>query len=185
MSGANTRSDCYGGSIENRCRFPLEVMRALIDVWGAERVGIRISPASHWQDISDSDPLALYSHFARELAALGDLAYLHVVEPRDGGFGATSDPVDLQLTAAWFRQWFAGPILSAGGHDYASGSAYLAEGKADAVVYGRHYTSNPDLAERFALGPDTPLNAYDRSTFYSWDNEGYNTWPSLDTAAKA
>jgi N-ethylmaleimide reductase len=139
-------------------------MQAIISVWGAERVGVRISPASHWQDITDSDPIALYTHVAQELAALGPLAYVHVVEPRDTGFGATADPVDSQLTAAFIRKvgGLTVPVLTAGGHDYKSGLAYLEDGKADAVVYGRWFIANPDLVKRFARGPDAPLNAYDR-----------------------
>lgn len=162
--GSNKRTDAYGGSIENRSKFLLEVMKACIDVWGAEKVGVRISPASHWQDIRDSDPIALWTHVGKELAALGPLAYLHVVEPRDtSGMGATTDPTDLQLTAAFFRGRFNGPILSAGGHDFVSGTSYVEEGKADGIVYGRWFISNPDLVNRWRkLGADAPLNKYDR-----------------------
>lgn len=183
--GSNKRTDEYGGPIANRVRFPLEVMAALVRVCGAERVGVRVSPASHWQDMHDSDPQALYAHFARELARLGPLAYLHVVEPRDTGMGAATDPVDVAMTSSWLRQFFPGTILSAGGHDYASGAAYLADGSADAIVYGRHYTSNPDLVARFAAGPETPLNPYDRATFYTHEEEGYNTWPTMEQQAQA
>ena len=110
VDGANVRGDEYGGSVANRCRFVLEAMAALVDAVGAERVGIRISPSGHWQGIQDSDPVALYSHLARELAAVGPLAYLHVVEPRDGGAcaracdGARAQrPAPHGLRGAWWR----------------------------------------------------------------------------------
>lgn len=176
--GSNKRTDEYGGSIENRARFLMEVTQVCIDIMGADKVGVRISPASHWQDIYDSDPIALYTYVGKELGKL-NIAYLHVVEPRDTGFGATKDPVDSQLTANFFRTLgYPGPILSAGGHDGASGEEYIKENKADAIVYGRWYISNPDLSVRFAKG--AALNPYDRSTFYGGGENGYITYKRLD-----
>ena len=175
--GSNKRTDEYGGSIENRTRFLLEVAQACIDVFGEGKVGVRISPSSHWQDIQDSDPIALYTYVAKALNKL-NLAYLHVVEPRDTGYGATTDPIDSQLTAAFIRKaGFEGKILSAGGHNGESGEDYIKNNKADAIVYGRWYISNPDLSVRFAKG--AALNPYDRSTFYGGGEKGYTDYPTL------
>lgn len=177
--GVNLRTDAYGGSIANRARFLEEALDACIAACGAERVGVRLSPASHWQDIQDSDPLALYTHVGRMLAGKAGLAYLHVVEPRDTGLGAPpTDPVDLQLTASFFRTTcgFPGAVLSAGGHSMESGQQFLQSGACDAVVYGRHYISNPDLVERFKAAADSGkepvLTPYDRATFYASGPEG-------------
>ena len=186
-TSSNLRDDAYGGDIPRRARFLLDAVKATIAVLGAGRVGVRISPASHWQDVHDTDPTATYKYVARELDALG-IAYLHVVEPRDTGLAAVpTDPVDAALTGAAMRAaGFKGPILSAGGHDFESGTDYVARGDADAVVYGRHYIANSDLVRRFALkaeGAVVPMNAYDRDTFYSSGAKGYlddEMYPLLD-----
>lgn len=188
-TSSNLRTDAYGGDVPRRARFLLEATKAAIAAVGADRVGVRISPASHWQDVHDTDPKATYDYVARELNALG-ICYLHVVEPRDTGLAAVpTDPVDAALTGAAMRAaGFTGPILSAGGHDFASGSEFVARGDADAVVYGRHYIANSDLVRRFALmaeGAPVPLNAYDRNTFYSSGARGYlddEMYPLLDEA---
>jgi N-ethylmaleimide reductase len=179
VDGVNKRTDAFGGSIANRARFLEEALDACIAACGAERVGVRLSPASHWQDIQDSDPLALYTHVGRMLAGKAGLAYLHVVEPRDTGLGAPpTDPVDLQLTASFFRTTcgFPGAVLSAGGHSMESGQQFLQSGACDAVVFGRHYISNPDLVERFKAAADSGkepvLTPYDRATFYASGPEG-------------
>jgi N-ethylmaleimide reductase len=168
-SNSNLRDDAWGGDVPRRARFLIEAVKGAVAELGADRVGVRISPASHWQGVHDADPVALFTHVARELQALG-IAYLHVVEPRDTGLAPVpTDAVDASLTGASLRKaGFTGPILSAGGHDFASGADYVASGAADAVVYGRHFISNPDLVTRFekmALGDEVKLNAYDRSTF--------------------
>lgn len=182
-TSSNLRTDAYGGDVPRRARFLLEAVKAAIAECGAARVGVRISPASHWQDVHDVDSTATYNYVAKELNALG-IAYLHVVEPRDTGLAAIpTDPVDAALTGAAMRAaGFKGPILSAGGHDFASGSEYVGTGAADAVVYGRHFIANADLVKRFEMmsnGVDVKLNAYNRDTFYSSGPEGYNDYPTL------
>lgn len=175
--GSNQRSDQYGGSIENRTRFALQVVEAVTNVWGADRVGIRLSPSGTFNSMSDSDPQALFSYLAQQLDRY-NLAYIHIVEPRiDNGA-----PAGQNLTAGFFRSVYSGTIIAAGGHDKASGEATVANGEADLIAYGRWYISNPDLAERFAA--DVDLNPYDRSTFYGGSEKGYTDYPTaqLQTA---
>ena len=176
-SSSNLRTDAYGGDIPRRAKFLLDAVKEAISVIGADHVGVRISPASHWQDVTDDTPRELFEYVARELQALG-IAYLHVVEPRETGLQSTpTDPVDAALTGASFRAaGFTGPILSAGGFDYESGVDYLEHEKADAIVYGRHFIANPDLPLRFkkmAAGEkSTTINVYNRDTFYSQGEAG-------------
>lgn len=174
--GTNTRSDSYGGSIENRCRLTLEVMRAVIQALGgdAKKVGIRLAPFNMFLQCSDSDPMALYTHLLKELDALG-LAYVHLIMPRQ--FEPSSEEETKNLYA--LRAHYSGTVLLAGGFDAASGAAALAAGHGHAIVYGRHYLANPDLPKRFALGAE--LNAYDRNTFYdpTAGDRGYTDYPFL------
>ena len=181
---ANTRTDAYGGSIAARARLLLEVTEACVKVWGADRVGVRLSPSGHFNAVYDSAPKATFSHVATALGEL-KLAYLHVVEPRvTGNVDANPEDVsaaDAELTAALFKPLFQGPIISAGGHNQASGEEYVASGKADAIAYGRAYLSNPDLVTRFKTG--APLTPYDRDTFYvPAEYGGYSKgyiWPAV------
>jgi N-ethylmaleimide reductase len=176
--GSNHRTDVYGGSIANRARLTLEVVEAVVGVWGADRVGIRLSPSGTFNDMSDSNPKALFSHVAQELDRFG-LAYLHIVEPRADEVPPEGDREE--LTTHFFRKHFKGTIISAGGHDRESGNAVIAAGDADLVAYGRWYISNPDLVQRFALKVE--LNAYDRSTFYGGNEKGYTDYPALQLSA--
>jgi N-ethylmaleimide reductase len=164
QTSTNLRTDAYGcGSLENRARFLMEVTDACIGVWGADRVGVRISPASHFGNISSSDPVEIFSHVARELGAR-KIAYLHVVEPRINGNVTVENthPVEETLTAAFFKPLFKGPVLSAGGYDKESAEAALTSGAADAIVFGRHFVSNPDLVQRLKIG--APLAPHNRDT---------------------
>lgn len=187
---SNKRTDEYGGDIPRRARFLLEATRAAISVYGADKVGVRISPASHWQDIHDDDPVATYKYVAKELHAL-KVAYVHVVEPRNTGLTSTPEEgsVDASLTGAAIREFgYGGVILSAGGHDFNSGTEYLAKGSADAVVYGRWFISNSDLVRRFELmskGETVKINEYNRDTFYGGGAVGYNDYPLLDSSTGA
>lgn len=173
--GSNHRTDEYGGSIANRTRLLLEVMAAVIDVWGSDRVGIRLSPSSHFGTMSDRDPMALFTYVVQQLDRL-NLAYLHLVEPRVQG-NETVDTPDLALSAHYFRTIYRGTIISAGGYDRDTGEATLQAGDADLIAYGRLFISNPDLPQRFALS--VPLNPYDRSTFYGGSEPGYTDYPVL------
>ena len=175
QDGTNHRTDAYGGSIANRARLLLEVVEAVVEVWGADRVGLRLSPSGTFNSMSDSNPKALFSYV---IAALNhfNLAYLHLIEPRWTGQISEDDPTYLGIRT--FRPLYQGTIISAGGYDRESGDAAIASGDADLIAFGRLYISNPDLAERFAK--DAPLNPYDRSTFYGGTEKGYTDYPSLE-----
>ncbi|NEQ23080.1 MAG: alkene reductase [Microcoleus sp. SIO2G3] len=185
QDGSNQRTDQYGGSIENRARLLLEVTEAVTSVWGAERVGVRLSPTGTFNSMYDSNPAALFSYVASALNRFG-LAYLHLVEPRADAdalkrwakdVGNLNDK-EVGLAARYFRPNFTGTIISAGGYDRELGNAVLAAGDADLVAYGRLFIANPDLPERFAL--NAPLNTPDRSSFYGGDERGYTDYPSLE-----
>jgi len=170
--GSNRRSDAYGGSVANRCRFLLEVTEAVAHVVGAERTGVRLSPWQPFNDMFDSDPPALFSHAIRELDRLG-LAYLHLTEMGRENPGAAGPPCDLAaLRALWH-----GRFIANAGYDKARAEAALANGLADAVAFGVPFIANPDLVER--LRRDAPLNVADPKTFYRGGAKGYTDYPTL------
>jgi len=172
-SGSNHRTDAYGRSIENRSRFTLEVTQALCEVWGANRVGIKIAPGYTVNDIFDEDPAATYLYLAGKLNPLG-LAYLHVgyESGYSRGTGPSFNPIDL------LRKAYSGTLLAAGGFTKESGNSILAAGRADGVVFGRLFIANPDLVDR--LRKDAPLNeATDISTFYGGGAHGYTDYRTL------
>lgn len=175
--GSNTRDDQYGGSFENRARLLMEVLHAVIEVWGADRVGVRLSPYGTFNDMSDQDTMGLFTHVVSQLNPLG-LAYLHLIEPRSTMAGG-SDKVqeDQPSASALFRPHFDGKIIAAGGFDREGAEQAVTNGQADAVAFGRFFISNPDLPERLAA--NAPLNAYDRKTFYGGDAKGYVDYPAL------
>jgi N-ethylmaleimide reductase len=181
QSRTNRRTDAYGGSIANRCRLVLDVTDAITAVWGAGRVGIRLSPYGIANDSGESDPMPLYSHLIRELDTHG-LAYLHLIEPRASGAGQREvDHQDVPSAARLFRPMWHGVLIAAGNFDGDSANAMIAAGDADAVAFGRLFISNPDLPERLRSG--AALTPYDRATFYSRGAEGYVDYPALATAA--
>ncbi|MDN3988738.1 alkene reductase [Zwartia vadi] len=175
--GSNNRNDQYGGSIENRSRLLLEVLHAVINVWGADRVGVRLSPYGTFNDMSDHDTMGLFTHLIGQLNPLG-LAYLHLIEPRSTMAGGT-DKVkeDQPSTSALFRPLYKGKIIAAGGFDREGAEQFVSNGLADAIAFGRFFISNPDLPKR--LAENSPLNPYDRSTFYGGGAKGYVDYPSL------
>jgi len=168
QSGTNQRTDRYGGSIENRARFLLEVTDAVTEEWDANRVGVRLSPNGTFNDMHDDEPKITFGYAAEKLRAHG-LAYLHLVEN-------TFD--DGTQVSAFMREAYDGTLMAAGEYDRASGEAALQEGRLDLVAYARHFLANPDLPTRFAK--DVPLNEWDRSTFYGGGKEGYLDYPTLD-----
>jgi N-ethylmaleimide reductase len=175
QDGSNQRTDQYGGSIANRARLLLEVTEAVVGVWGADRVGVRLSPSGTFNSMQDSDPTALFDHAVESLDRLG-LAYLHLIEPRWISANPANDIASLAI--GHFRQLYHGTLITAGGYDREQGNAVVAAGSADLVAYGRLFISNPDLPERFSL--NAPLNSYDRSTFYGGNAQGYTDYPSLN-----
>lgn len=173
----NQRTDEYGGSIENRLRILGEVIDAVAKVFPADRIGIRLSPYGKFNDMNDSDPMALFTAAIQKLNHY-HLAYVHMIEPRSTSAGG-NDQVDAgaPVTSAIFRAAYTGKFISAGGYDQAMGEAVLEANLADAVAYGRLYISNPDLAERFK--ENAPLNPYNRATFYGGAEVGYTDYPTL------
>ena len=179
QDGTNKRTDEYGGPIENRARFLLEVTQAAISVWGADRVGVRIAPSGTYGSMSDSDPAATFGYVTTQLDRLG-IAYLHVVEPRIKGTEEISHGRP-PIAAQHLRPKFSRTLIAAGGFTPASAEAVVTFGDADLVAFGRHFISNPDLPERLRQG--LPLTRYDRSTFYGGDARGYTDYPVAEAAA--
>ncbi len=177
QDGSNKRTDAYGGSIENRARLLLEVVDGVIGVWGKERVGVRLSPYGTFNDMSDSDPVALFSYVLEQLSKRG-IAYVHLIEPRSSSAGSRDGNLEGRPdAAALFRKYFNGAIISAGGYTPETAQQAVASGVADAVAFGRYYISNPDLATKIEKG--VPLTPYDRNTFYGGAEKGYTDYPSL------
>jgi N-ethylmaleimide reductase len=171
-SGSNQRQDLYGGSLEGRARFVLEVLAATVTEAGADRVGIKISPEMNYNSITDAAPQQTYTYLVDKLRGLG-LAYLHVAL-----FGTKVD------YHALLRPLFDGAYLMGSGLTQDSAETILAEGKADATVFGSAFLANPDLPERFRLG--AALNAPDRNTFFAPPAaKGYIDYPALAVAEAA
>jgi N-ethylmaleimide reductase len=177
QDGSNRRTDRYGGTVENRTRLVLEVLQAVIAVWGSERVGIRLSPYGTFNDMSDSDPVGLFTYVIEQLNRL-QLAYLHLIEPRATNAGG-DDSVNESApsTAQLFRKIFTGKVVMAGGYRRETAEAAVNAGLADGVAFGRLFLANPDLPRRFEL--DAPLTLHDRSTFYGGGEKGYTDYPFL------
>ncbi|KAJ9676101.1 hypothetical protein PVL29_024886 [Vitis rotundifolia] len=171
----NDRTDKYGGSLENRCRFALEVVEAVVDEIGADKVGIKLSPCDAYGEAGDSNPKALGLYMAESLNKYG-LLYCHMVEPRMQTLGEKCECPHSLLP---MRKAFNGTFLVTGGYDREDGNNAVAENRADLVVYGRWFLANPDLPKRFAL--NAPLNKYNRETFYTPDPiVGYTDYPFLE-----
>nr|WP_244807524.1 alkene reductase [Caballeronia zhejiangensis] len=182
QDGSNRRTDEYGGPMENRARLLLDTTRAVISVWGADKVAVRLGPSGSWGDMSDSNPQALFGYVADQLDKLG-IAYLHLIEPRIAG-NVEDDTRDQRPVAAQsLRARFRGPIIVAGGFDGDSAEAILQSGDADLVAFGRHFIANPDLPER--LRKHLPLNPYDRPTFFGGTEIGYTDYPFYRETALA
>jgi N-ethylmaleimide reductase len=202
--GANQRDDAYGGSIERRWRFPLEVAQAVAQAVGSERTGFRVSPTGGYNGMSDRDPVATFSYGAERLAALG-LAYLHVMEPLPGHMMAVPGApiVHPELRKAFSggpsysspaapkafsggpsssspaapKAFSGGPLLLNGGYDRAKGDEALATGQADAIAFASLFLANPDLPRRLQEG--APFNPPDFATFYTPGPKGYIDYPRL------
>ncbi|MBD5802296.1 N-ethylmaleimide reductase [Azoarcus sp. Aa7] len=173
--GANRRTDQYGGSVENRARFALEVIDAVIAEVGAGRVGIRLSPVTPANGLSDSNPQAVFGHLVEELNKRG-IAFIHFVE------GATGGPRDVPgFDFAWARRTFKGTYIANNGYDGAMAVEAVESGRADAVAFGRLFIANPDLVPR--LKRNAPLNAPNPKTFYAPGPEGYIDYPPLEAVA--
>ncbi|GAB4838029.1 12-oxophytodienoate reductase 3 [Ancistrocladus abbreviatus] len=181
----NDRTDEYGGSRDKRCKFLLDITRAMAEAIGVDRVAVRISPALDYLDAIDSDPLGLGLDVVERLNKLqeevgGQLTYLHVIQPR---FMPGTQPTPGEDHGVYLlrnlRRAYNGSFVSSGGYTKDLGNEGIAKGDTDLVAFGRFYLANPDLVKRFKL--DAPLNKYDRSKFYTHDPvDGYTDYPFLD-----
>ena len=172
-TGTNQRTDQYGGSLENRARFPLEVVDAVIEVSGAARVGIRLTPFIELFGLTDDEPEAMAFYLAEQLSKRG-LAYLHLNEPNwIGGDITFPDGFREQM-----RERFNGCLIYCGNYAAAHAEARISENTADAVAFGRPYIANPDLPERFRV--NAPLTEPNPETFYGGDEKGYTDYPFMD-----
>ncbi len=170
---SNQRTDLYGGPIENRARFVLEVADAVIDAIGKDRVGIRLSPYGVFNDMPLYDGMeADYSYLAQQLNARG-LVYIHLVDHSPMGAPTVPDSIKKMFHSA-----FKGKLILSGGYDAARAEKDLAEGKCDLVAVGRQFLANPDLVARWKN--NSPLNAPDMDTFYTPGPKGYTDYPALD-----
>ena len=170
-TNSNTRTDRYGGSLENRARLTLEVVDAVADGLGAGRVGVRLSPHFTGHDIADAQPEESALYLARELGRRG-IAYLHIAEPDWAGGPRLGEEFKAAL-----RGNFEGVLVFCGGYTADTAEALIASGTADAIAFGRPFIANPDLVERFRQGAE--LNEPDRSTFYGGGAKGYTDYPTL------
>jgi len=171
--GSNQRSDAYGGSFANRARLILEVIEAVCSEWGADRVGIRLSPLQPFNDMRDSQPEAIFAYVVERINQFG-LAYLHVTEMGKDSPGAAGPAFDL----ATLREIWRGVYITNSGYDLARGNAALVAGFADMIAFGVLFLANPDLPERYARW--APLNKADPATFYGGGEHGYTDYPFLE-----
>src|SRR3954449_1689834 len=169
--GTNKRTDAYGGGIENRAKLMREVAKVVAAEAGSERTGIRISPVTPSNDISDSDPQPLFDHIVDHLNAL-KLVYVHVIE------GATGGPRDIAPFDYFsLRKRFSGAYVANNGYDFELATKVLEAGAADLIAFGKPFISNPDLVERLKTG--AALNDWDKNTFYGGGAKGYTDYPAL------
>ncbi len=169
--GSNTRVDNYGGSFENRARLMLEVTEAVVAVAGADKVGLRLSPANPFNDMHDSDAQGLFNYVVSALNPF-NLAYLHVMEGGIHG-GGEAAPFDFAELRALYQHSYMVNL----GFNKETGNAAIASGHADCVAYGVPFIANPDLVERYKT--DAPLNEADSQTFYGGTEKGYTDYPTL------
>jgi N-ethylmaleimide reductase len=163
--GTNRRTDAYGGTLENRARLPLEVAKAVIDVWGADRVGYRISPNGTFNSMSDTNPVQTFSYLAEQLNKLG-IVYLHAVDPVADG---------AKRVSPLLRRRFSGTYIVNGGFDLDSANAAIHGGEADLVAFGTRFLANPDLPQRYRI--NASLNVPDQATFYAGEDKGFTDYP--------
>ncbi len=175
--GTNQRTDEYGGSVENRARLLFEVIDAVSQVWGGERVGVRLSPGGTFNDMCDCHPTQTFAYVVQRLATLG-LAYLHLIEPA----GAPGEHPSPDLSARFFRPLYPGTLIVAGGYTLERANAVLKAGLADLVAFGQLFLANPDLVERLRRG--AALNTPNPASYYGGGAGGYIDYPTLDAPAE-
>ncbi|KAH9009990.1 NADH:flavin oxidoreductase/NADH oxidase [Lactarius hengduanensis] len=180
---SNERTDEYGGSLENRVRFPLEVVNAIVAAVGAERTAIRLSPWSQFQDMGMKDPLPTFTTFIERIRdEHPNLAYIHVIEPRMNNFTAAdvTDENRAHSNEVLRKVWGDRPYIAAGGMDRATAIDTVSK-YGGLVAFGRHFIANPDLPLRLKEG--VPLTGYNRDTFYVAESAaGYIDYPFANNA---
>jgi N-ethylmaleimide reductase len=169
----NKRSDRYGGSIENRSRFLLEIVEAVTAEVGVERTGVRISPQNTMNDIADSDPQALFNYVAEKLS--GNIVYLHVIEGDTSG--KPMPPFDYRR----LKDLLGGIVIANNGFDKRRAEKALADGRADLIAFGRPFIANPDFVIRLFL--NAPLAPLNQETLYGGAEQGYTDYPILRSTA--
>jgi 12-oxophytodienoic acid reductase len=176
--GVNDRTDQYGGSLQNRCKFALDIVEAVVNEIGSEKVGIRLSPFANYSEAGESNPKELGLYLAESLNKY-EIAYCHMVEPRMKTVG---EKCKSPHSLVPMRKAFNGTFIVAGGYVKEDGNEAIAENRGDLVAYGRWFLANPDLPRRFELNAD--LNKYNRDTFYISDPVvGYTDYPFLEAQA--
>ena len=174
-ANVNDRDDEYGGSIENRSRFLIEVAQKIVAEIGADKVGVRISPYGVFNDTGNFDGVEeTFVYIAQKMSELG-LAYIHVVDHSAMGAPEVPDSIKQKI-----RNAFEGTYILSGGYDKQRAEQDLEDGKGDLVAFGRPFISNPDLVER--MEKDAPLADPDPDTFYTADEKGYTDYPFLEEA---
>jgi len=169
--GTNRRTDNYGGTVENRCRFALEIVDAVVAEIGAGKVGIRLSPVAPFNDMSDSAPQSVFGHLVEQLNERG-IAFIHLIE------GATGGARDVQgFDYAWARKVFKGTYIANNGYDRAMAIDAVESGRADAIAFGRLFIANPDLVKRLEI--NAALNVPNPQTFYTPGEVGYVDYPTM------
>lgn len=176
-SSTNHRSDAYGGPVANRARLLTEVLDAVSQIWGPDRVGVRLSPRGTLNDISDAEPEKTFGTIAQMLSDFR-FAYLHIVNPAAAAIERGNAPdAEAERLLALIREKYRGTLILAGGFDRDTAEAWLDQDKADLIAFGRKFLANPDLPDRFRARK--PLNADDPSTYYGGGEKGYTDYPSL------
>ena len=173
VDGANQRTDIYGGSIENRCRFVLEVIKALTETWDSKHVGIKLSPTIPFNDMVDSNPEKLYEYLLTQLNHF-NLCYVHLMNPL---FPLTKFPHWPKDVFATFGKFIESPIIANGGYTAETAEKALENKEADLVSFGNLFIANPDLPERFKM--NAPLAKADKNTMYGGGEHGYTDYPAM------
>jgi N-ethylmaleimide reductase len=172
--GSNNRTDEYGGSIENRIRFLQEVVAEVVSIWGADRVGVRLTPSSVYGDMFSSDKFKVYTAAVKELDKY-DLAYLHLVEPNVSG-SETVEAAEDAIPTSYFRSIYSGKMIVAGGLSFEAAERAVLEEVADLVGFGKAFMANPDLPVRYINGAS--IREPERAHYYGGDETGYTDYPS-------
>jgi len=179
----NYRTDEYGGSVENRCRMPLAVVDEFIKVFGAGRVGIKLSPIGRFNDMFDSDPLTLYQYLLKELTRRS-IGYAIVMDEWEGDKREQRDrPKQIENCPKTFRKDFKGTMMAGSGLTLEEAMRRIDAGEADLGNFGRLFISNPDLVERWKNG--WPLNEPDQTTFYGGGAKGYIDYPKYEAGRRS